>query len=249
MAAAAKTKKKSASVAGRKVVAQNRRARHDYDILDTFEAGIALVGSEVKSLREGKCQLKDSYARVERGEAWLLGVHIPPYLFANGFGAHDPERTRKLLLHRREIEELRERSQQEALTHRPAVGLLREGQRQGRARPRPGPQDVRQAARPGRAGRQAGSGARSARPVPLRMIVERSSGGVVTAGRYNRGVHLPGGDRLRLWSTKREKRAVVSGATLKSRKNNKRQANACTRCLKRSDVSPAPALRAGTGRH
>jgi SsrA-binding protein len=101
---------------GRKPVAQNRRARHDYELLDTFEAGIALVGSEVKSLRGGKCQLKDSYVRVEGGEAWLLGVHIPPYAFASGFGAHDPERPRKLLLHRQEIDELRQRSQQESLT-------------------------------------------------------------------------------------------------------------------------------------
>jgi SsrA-binding protein len=101
---------------GRLVVAQNRRARHDYDILETFECGLALVGSEVKSLREGKCQLKDSYARIERGEAWLFGVHIPPYTHATGFGSHEPERPRKLLLHRREIEELRARSQQESLT-------------------------------------------------------------------------------------------------------------------------------------
>ena len=62
-----------------KVVAKNRRARHDYDILETFEAGIALLGSEVKSLRSGKAQLKDSYARVDRGELWLHGVHVPPY--------------------------------------------------------------------------------------------------------------------------------------------------------------------------
>jgi SsrA-binding protein len=112
----AKPAKAARPVNGRKVVAQNRRARHDYDILDSFEAGLVLVGSEVKSLRDGKCQLKDSYARIEGGEAWLFGVHIPPYLFANGFGAHDPERKRKLLLHHREIEELRARSQQEALT-------------------------------------------------------------------------------------------------------------------------------------
>jgi SsrA-binding protein len=109
-------KKTSTAPPARKNVAQNRRARHDYDILDVFECGIALIGSEVKSLREGKCQLKDSYARIEGGEAWLFGVHIPPYLHANGFGAHDPERTRKLLLHRREIDELRARSQQESLT-------------------------------------------------------------------------------------------------------------------------------------
>src|SRR5258708_35263769 len=100
----------------RRIVAQNRRARHDYEILDRFEAGLALVGSEVESLRDGKCQLKDSYARIENGEAWLFGVHIPPYAFATGFGSHDPERKRKLLLHYREIEELRARSQQESLT-------------------------------------------------------------------------------------------------------------------------------------
>jgi SsrA-binding protein len=112
--------RKTASVnkveAGRRVVAQNRRARHDYDILEKYEAGIALVGSEVKSLRAGKCHLKDSFARIEGGEAWLLGVHIPPYAFATGFGGHDPERPRKLLLHRREIDTLRARSQQESLT-------------------------------------------------------------------------------------------------------------------------------------
>jgi len=109
-------KKTSSAKPGRKVIAQNRRVRHDYDVLDVFECGIVLVGSEVKSLREGKCQLKDSYVRIERGEAWLFGVHIPPYLHASGFGTHEPERTRKLLLHRREIEELRSRSQQESLT-------------------------------------------------------------------------------------------------------------------------------------
>lgn len=113
---AKKTGAARTAVAGRRPVAQNRRARHDYEILETFEAGIALVGSEVKSLRDGKCQLKDSYARIEGGEAWLFGVHIPPYAFASGFGTHDPERKRKLLLHRREIDELRARSQQESLT-------------------------------------------------------------------------------------------------------------------------------------
>jgi SsrA-binding protein len=112
----AKTKPSKQSAGGRRMVAQNRRARHDYEILDTFEAGIALVGSEVKSLREGKCHLKDSYARIENGEAWLFGVHIPPYSFASGFGSHDPERKRKLLLHRREIEELHAEIGQQSLT-------------------------------------------------------------------------------------------------------------------------------------
>ena len=87
-------------------MASNRRARHDYDIIDTFECGIVLQGSEVKSLREGKAQLSDAYARVSDGELWLFGVHIPPWQFATGFGAHDPDRRRKLLVHRKQIDEL-----------------------------------------------------------------------------------------------------------------------------------------------
>jgi SsrA-binding protein len=102
--------KPTKTVAEGRPVAQNRKARHDYEVLDTFECGIALQGSEVKSLREGKVQLRDSYARVENGEVWLHGVHVSPYTYANGFGAHDPERRRKLLLHRREIEELQEKT-------------------------------------------------------------------------------------------------------------------------------------------
>jgi len=112
---------------GRKVVAQNRRARHEFEILETVEAGMELVGSEVKSLREGKCQLKDAYGRVEGGEAWLFGVHIPPYLHASGFGAHDPERRRRLLLHRREIDELGDRVAREGLTLVPLSVYFRDG--------------------------------------------------------------------------------------------------------------------------
>src|SRR3954468_17644469 len=87
-------------------VAQNRKARHDYDVLETYEAGIVLAGSEVKSLRDGKVQLRDSFARVQDGEVWMYGVHVAPYVFAQGFGAVDPDRRRKLLLHRRQIDEL-----------------------------------------------------------------------------------------------------------------------------------------------
>lgn len=97
-------------------VAQNRRARHDYDILDTFETGIVLVGAEVKSLREGNVQIRDAYGRVQNGEVWLHGMHVPPYTFANGFGAADPDRPRKLLLHHRQIAELAERTAQQSLT-------------------------------------------------------------------------------------------------------------------------------------
>lgn len=100
----------------KKIVATNRKARHDYEILDVYEAGIALQGSEVKALRDAKVQLKDAYARVERGEILLLGVHISPYEYAVGFGSHQPERARKLLLHKHEIAELDERIGKDHLT-------------------------------------------------------------------------------------------------------------------------------------
>ncbi|HZD64713.1 MAG TPA: SsrA-binding protein SmpB [Acidimicrobiales bacterium] len=111
----------------RRVVAQNRRARHDYDILETHECGIALHGSEVKSLREGQAQLRDAYARVEGGQMWLFGVHIPPYANAVGFGSHDPDRPRKLLLHRREIDHLMGEVQRRSLTLVPLSVYFREG--------------------------------------------------------------------------------------------------------------------------
>lgn len=112
---------------GRKIVAQNRRARHDYEILDRFEAGIELQGSEVKSLREGTVQLRDAYARVERGEVWLHSVHIAPWTYATGFGGHDPDRPRKLLLHRRQIDELGARTQAQPLTLVPLSVYFRDG--------------------------------------------------------------------------------------------------------------------------
>jgi SsrA-binding protein len=108
-------------------VAQNRKARHDYEILDTFEAGMVLKGSEVKSLREGKVQLRDSFARVQDGELWLYGVHVAPYAFAGGFGYVDPDRPRKLLLHRREIDELEQRTAQESLTVVPLAIYFKDG--------------------------------------------------------------------------------------------------------------------------
>ncbi|MHB8682313.1 MAG: SsrA-binding protein SmpB [Acidimicrobiales bacterium] len=108
-------------------VARNRRARHEYDILETFECGIVLQGSEVKSLRAGRVSLQDAYARVERGEAWLFGVHVPPYENAAGFGAHEPDRPRKLLMHRAEIDELLGRTQQQSLTLIPLSLYFKEG--------------------------------------------------------------------------------------------------------------------------
>ncbi len=89
----------------RKVVASNRRARRNFDILDTYECGMMLTGSEVKSLRAGQVQLKDAYGDIRGNEIWLRNLHIAPYAFARD-GGHDPERPRKLLLRRREINRL-----------------------------------------------------------------------------------------------------------------------------------------------
>jgi SsrA-binding protein len=97
---------------GRTVIAQNRKARHDYTILDTYEAGVALVGTEVKSLRLGRASLVDAYATVDDGEVWLRALHIPEYAHGT-WTNHEPRRTRKLLLHRDEIERL--------------IGKIREG--------------------------------------------------------------------------------------------------------------------------
>ena len=110
-----------------RVVASNRRARHDYEIIDTTECGIVLQGSEVKSLRAGRIALQDSYARIIDGEMWLFGVHVPPYAQANGFGAHEPDRRRKLLLHRRQIDEWMGRSQQQSLTMVPLSIYFKDG--------------------------------------------------------------------------------------------------------------------------
>ncbi|MDI2030024.1 SsrA-binding protein SmpB [Saccharopolyspora sp. TS4A08] len=90
---------------GRKVISQNRKARHDWSVLDTYEAGIALTGTEVKSLRQGKAQLVDGFATVDDGEVWLRNVHIPEYTEGT-WTNHEPRRSRKLLLHRHEIERL-----------------------------------------------------------------------------------------------------------------------------------------------
>lgn len=112
---------------GTTVLASNRKARHDFTIIDVVEAGIVLVGSEVKSLRSGQVQLVDAYARVIDNEVWLEGVHIAPYQFAVGVGAHDPDRPRKLLLHAAEIRRFRERIMKDRLTLVPLSIILRDG--------------------------------------------------------------------------------------------------------------------------
>jgi SsrA-binding protein len=108
-------RRKGSSKAGGGDIATNRQARFRYELLERWEAGLALVGSEVKSLREGKANLKDSYALVRDGEVWLHGMHIAPYAPAAAQG-HDPERPRKLLLRKEEIERLIGKTQQRGLT-------------------------------------------------------------------------------------------------------------------------------------
>ena len=99
----------------REIVARNKRARHDYHILDSWEAGLVLTGTEVKSLRDGKATMTDAYAIVKDGEVFLLNLHISPYEQGNRFNP-DPVRSRKLLLHKRQIEELRRASEQQGHT-------------------------------------------------------------------------------------------------------------------------------------
>ncbi|HEY4584203.1 MAG TPA: SsrA-binding protein SmpB [Acidimicrobiia bacterium] len=109
-----------------KVVATNRRARHNYSVAETFEAGMVLLGSEVKSLREGRMDLKDSYGLVRGGEMFLVGSHISPYEFARE-GGHEPERDRKLLLHRREIDRIAGQVAEKGLTLVPLQVYFKEG--------------------------------------------------------------------------------------------------------------------------
>ena len=111
---------------GRKVVGRNRKARHEYEILDTHEAGIVLKGPEVKSLRAGHLAFRDAFARVERGEVWLYNLHISPYEQANRAN-QDPDRVRKLLLNRAEIRRLVNQTEQKGLTLIPLEVYFRKG--------------------------------------------------------------------------------------------------------------------------
>ncbi|HEY6635092.1 MAG TPA: SsrA-binding protein SmpB [Acidimicrobiia bacterium] len=109
-----------------KVVATNRNARRNYTVLDIYEAGLALLGSEVKSMREGRMELKDSYGDIRRGEAYLVGAHISPYGFARD-GGHLPERDRKLLLHRNEIDRIAGALAEKGLTLVPLQVYFKDG--------------------------------------------------------------------------------------------------------------------------
>ncbi len=94
-----------------KIISDNRRARHEYDLVETYEAGIELTGTEVKSMRQGKVNLRDAFARVENGELWLFNCHISAYDHGNRFN-HDPVRKRKLLMHHREIIRIKSKIQE-----------------------------------------------------------------------------------------------------------------------------------------
>lgn len=107
-------------------IAQNRRARHDYEIVQRFEAGIILTGSEIKSVRDHKVQLQGAYARVKDGEVWLQDAHIAPYANA-GYASHNPTRDRKLLLHRKEIHRIEELLGERGLTLIPLAMYFKRG--------------------------------------------------------------------------------------------------------------------------
>jgi len=107
-------------------VALNRKARHEFTIEETFEAGVVLTGTEIKSIRAGKANISNAYARIEKGEAWLIGADIAPFEQGNRYN-HEPKRNRKLLLHRREIDELLGRAQQKGQTIVPLRLYLNRG--------------------------------------------------------------------------------------------------------------------------
>ena len=111
-----------------KTVAQNRKARHDYFILEAFECGIVLTGTEIKSIRAGNLNLKDSYASIENGELWLFGVHVSPYE-KSSYVKYDPERDRKLLVHKRELIRLRSKIREKGLTLVPLSVYIKDGRR------------------------------------------------------------------------------------------------------------------------
>ena len=109
-----------------RVIAQNRSARHEYEVVETLECGIVLVGSEVKSLRTGRLSLDEAYGRVKQGEVWLIGCDIPEYVQANQFN-HVPRRPRKLLMHRREVKKFAARALEKGLTLVPLKMYFKEG--------------------------------------------------------------------------------------------------------------------------
>lgn len=111
----------------RKVVARNRKAGHDYLLLETFDAGIVLAGVEIKSIRANQINLQDGWVQIQKGELWLMGVHITPYLQADRFRSVDPRRPRKLLLHKKEITRIAAKIAEKGLTAVPTMVYLQRG--------------------------------------------------------------------------------------------------------------------------
>jgi SsrA-binding protein len=119
-------KTKTAREEAQKIVADNRKAQHDYHFIETFEAGVALLGTEVKSIREGGANLRDSFARIEDGEVWVYNIHVNPYR-NRGYSDHDPKRRRKLLLHRSEIRKLIGKTVERGMTLVPVRMYFKDG--------------------------------------------------------------------------------------------------------------------------
>src|SRR5688572_24909016 len=117
---------KSEREQAQKIIADNRKALHDYHILDEWEAGVALLGTEVKAIREGSVNLRDSFARIDKGEVWLMNVHVSPYSHT-GYAHHDERRQRKLLLHRHEIQKLTGKVAEKGFTLVPLRMYLKNG--------------------------------------------------------------------------------------------------------------------------
>ena len=117
---------KSAREAAQKIIAENRKASHDYHLLETFEAGVALLGTEVKSIREGRVNLRDSFARVDDGELWVHNIHISPYSH-RGYADHEALRRRKLLLHAEEIRKLIGKVEEKGMTLVPVRMYFKNG--------------------------------------------------------------------------------------------------------------------------
>jgi SsrA-binding protein len=117
---------KTAREEAQRIIAENRKARHDYHILDTYEAGVALLGTEVKAIREGRVNLRDSYAKADRGEVWMMNVHISSYSH-RGYADHPETRQRKLLLHRHEIRKLIGQTAEKGLTLVPLQMYFKNG--------------------------------------------------------------------------------------------------------------------------
>ncbi len=120
------SKKKTADDPNERVISENRKAQHNYLVLDALECGVVLQGSEVKSLREGRISLEEAYARVKEGEVWLIGCDIPEYIDASRFN-HRPKRPRKLLMHRREVKRFAQQAMEKGLALVPLRLYFKEG--------------------------------------------------------------------------------------------------------------------------